>query len=37
MEKFKGINDFNKDKIIKKNGKPKDKKKEDNEKKMGGR
>ncbi len=36
MEKFKGINDFNKDKIIKKDIKPKEKKK-DKEKKMGGR
>ncbi len=37
MEKFKGISDFNKDKIIKKDDKSKDKKKEDKEKKMGGR
>ncbi len=36
MNKFKGINDFNKDKIVKKADKSKDKKKDD-KKKMGGR
>ena len=36
MNKFKGISDFNKDKIIKKEDKSKDKKKDD-KKKMGGR
>ena len=36
MDKFKGINGFNKDKIVKKDDKSKDKKKDD-KKKMGGR